>query len=150
MINPVRLDRRGRRLNAHHNPVEPFRPEGKIRYNPKVSKRRPRAMPEERWSELFAGLRSNRDRAILALGISNAAHASELLGVLAHACGAGRLAHEPCGRQSDACRKGCWAGIRTVPISDSAINEDVVRHYQGKCCPGSTRSRKTCWAATHA
>lgn len=81
LVNPVRLDRRGRRPNAHHNPLEPFRPEGKIRYNPKVPKRRPRAMPDERWNELFAGLRSNRDRAILALGISNAARASELLGV---------------------------------------------------------------------
>jgi integrase/recombinase XerD len=81
LINPVRLDRRGRRPNAHHNPLEPFRPEGKIRYNPKVPKRRPRAMPDERWNELFAGLRSNRDRAILALGISNAARANELLGV---------------------------------------------------------------------
>lgn len=81
LINPVRLDRRGRRPNAHHNPFEPFRPEGKIRYNPKVPKRRPRAMPDERWNDLFAGLRSNRDRAILALGISNAARASELLGV---------------------------------------------------------------------
>lgn len=81
LINPVRLDRRGRRPNAHHNPLEPFRPEGKIRYNPKVPKRRPRAMPDERWNDLFAGLRSNRDRAILALGISNAARASELLGV---------------------------------------------------------------------
>jgi integrase len=81
LINPVRLDRRGRRPNAHHNPLEPFRPEGKIRYNPKVPKRRPRAMPDERWNDLFAGLRSNRDRAILALGVSNAARASELLGV---------------------------------------------------------------------
>jgi integrase/recombinase XerD len=81
LINPVRLDRRGRRPNAHHNPLEPFRPEGKIRYNPKVPKRGPRAMPDERWNELFAGLRSNRDRAILALGISNAARAGELLGV---------------------------------------------------------------------
>jgi integrase/recombinase XerD len=81
LINPVRLDRRGRRPNAHHNPLEPFRPEGKIRYNPKVPKSRPRAMPDERWKDLFAGLRSNRDRAILALGISNAARASELLGV---------------------------------------------------------------------
>ena len=38
-------------------------------------------MPEDRWRELFAGLRSNRDRAILALGISNGARACELLGV---------------------------------------------------------------------
>jgi integrase/recombinase XerD len=81
LVNPVVLDRRGRRANEHHNPLEPFRPEGKIRYNPRVPRRAPRAMPDERWNELFAGLRSDRDRAILALGISTGARASELLGV---------------------------------------------------------------------
>jgi integrase/recombinase XerD len=81
LINPVQLDRRARRPNVHHNPLELFRPEGKIRYNPKVPKRRPREMPEERWRDLFAGLRSNRDRAILALAVSNGARAGELLGM---------------------------------------------------------------------
>jgi hypothetical protein len=81
LVNPVVLDRRGRRPNEHHNPLVPFRAEGRIRYNPKVPQRKPRAMPDERWNELFAALRSNRDRAILALGISNGARASELLGV---------------------------------------------------------------------
>jgi integrase/recombinase XerD len=81
LINPVPLDRRGRRPNAHHNPLEPFRSEGRIRYNPKLPKRRPREIPEDRWRELFAGLSSNRDRAILALGISNGGRACELLGV---------------------------------------------------------------------
>ncbi|MFE4589018.1 site-specific integrase [Streptomyces laurentii] len=37
LVNPVRRDRvRGRRANAHHNPLEPFRPEGRLRYNPKL------------------------------------------------------------------------------------------------------------------
>ncbi|MBE1485565.1 hypothetical protein H4W31_001203 [Plantactinospora soyae] len=36
--NPVPRDRRGSRPNAHHNPLEPFRPEGRLRYNPKVPK----------------------------------------------------------------------------------------------------------------
>jgi integrase len=81
LVNPVQLARRAGRPNAHHNPLEPFRPEGKIRYNPKVPKRRPREMPEERWRDLFAGLRSNRDRALLALAVSNGARAGELLGV---------------------------------------------------------------------
>ena len=81
LVNPVPLDRRGRRANEHHNPLMPFMPEGKIRYNPKVPRRRPRALPDQRWNELFAGLRSDRDRAILALGISTGARASELLGV---------------------------------------------------------------------
>ena len=81
LINPVPLDRRGRRPNAHHNPMEPFRAEGRIRYNPKLPKRALRAIPDERWRELFAAMRSNRDRAILALAVSTAARASELLGL---------------------------------------------------------------------
>jgi hypothetical protein len=52
-------------------------------------------------------------------------------GALRTPCGAGRLAHEPCGHQSDACPQACWTGIRTVPISDSAImkitNTDQLR-----------------------
>lgn len=83
LINPIQLDRRhrGRRPHAHHNPLEPFRAEGKIRYNPKIPKRQPREMPEERWREVFAGLRSNRDRALLSMDVSCAARAAELLGI---------------------------------------------------------------------
>jgi integrase len=82
IINPVPQDRaRGRRPNAHHNPLEPFRPEGRLRYNPRLPKRRPRAMPDESWAALFAAMQSNRDRAILALDISNGARAAELLGI---------------------------------------------------------------------
>lgn len=81
LVNPVVLERRGRRANAHHNPLEAFRPEGRIRYNPKLPKQKPRAMPDERWTELFGALRSNRDRAILALAVSTASRAAELLGV---------------------------------------------------------------------
>ncbi|MGH3692886.1 MAG: tyrosine-type recombinase/integrase [Pseudonocardiaceae bacterium] len=83
LINPVRLDRghRHRRPNAHHNPLQPYKAEGRIRYNPRIPKRQPREMPEDRWRELFAALRSNRDRAILAFAVSNGARASELLGV---------------------------------------------------------------------
>jgi integrase/recombinase XerD len=82
VINPVRLDRiRGRRPNAHHNPLDPFRAEGRLRYNPRLPKPTPRAMPDQRWQELFGRLRSNRDRALLSIAISNGARAAELLGV---------------------------------------------------------------------
>lgn len=82
LVNPVVRDRpRGRRPHGHHNPLEPFRAEGKLRYNPKPPKPRPRAMPDERWIELFGVLRSNRDRAVLALAISTGARAGELLGL---------------------------------------------------------------------
>jgi integrase len=83
LINPVPLDRRGRRPNAHHNPLEPFRAEGRLRYNPKLPRQRPRAIPDERWLELFGQMRSNRDRAILALAVSSGARAGELLGMRA-------------------------------------------------------------------
>ncbi|SCG70015.1 tyrosine-type recombinase/integrase [Micromonospora coxensis] len=79
--NPVPRDRRGSRPNAHHNPLEPFRPEGRLRYNPKVPKRKPRAMPDDAWLDLFKAMDSHRDRAILTLAVSTAARANELLGV---------------------------------------------------------------------
>jgi integrase len=82
LVNPVPRQRdRVARPNAHHNPLEPYRAEGRLRYNPPVPKRRPRAMPDERWVDLFGTLHGNRDRAILALAISTAARASELLGI---------------------------------------------------------------------
>nr|BFD86948.1 hypothetical protein StreXyl84_63490 [Streptomyces sp. Xyl84] len=82
LVNPVPLARTDRRRpHAHHNPLEPYRAEGKLRYNPKVPRRWPRQMPDERWNELFAALRSNRDRALLATAVSKGARASELLGV---------------------------------------------------------------------
>jgi integrase len=81
LVNPVALARKGGRGNAHHDPLEPFRGDGRLRYNPKLARRRPRAIPDERWNELFAGLGSHRDRAIAAFAVSNGARASELLGV---------------------------------------------------------------------
>ncbi|MEU4396904.1 tyrosine-type recombinase/integrase [Kribbella sp. NPDC023855] len=80
LLNPVPRDGRGR-PNAHHNPLLPFAPIGRLRYNPKVPKRAPRAMPDERWNDLFGSLISDRDRAILALAVSTAARAGELLGL---------------------------------------------------------------------
>jgi integrase/recombinase XerD len=82
LVNPVPHERKdGRRPNAHHNPLEPFRPQGKLRYNPPVPNRRPRVISDQRWEELFAALRSDRDRAIVAIVISNGARAAELLGI---------------------------------------------------------------------
>ncbi len=80
VVNPVERAHRGR-ANTHHNPMEPFRPEGRFRYNPAVPKRRPRALSDEQWRDVFAALRSHRDRALLALAVSNGARAGELLGL---------------------------------------------------------------------
>ncbi|MEV6849895.1 tyrosine-type recombinase/integrase [Actinoplanes sp. NPDC051411] len=82
LINPVAVQRaKGRRPNAHHNPFKPFRAEGRLRYNPPVPRQRVRAMPDERWAELFAALRSDRDPALLAITVSAGVRASELLGI---------------------------------------------------------------------
>lgn len=81
LVNPVALAGKGGRGNAHHDPLEPFRTEGRLRYNPKIARRRPRGIPDQQWNELFARLGSHRDRAIAALAVSNGARAGELLGV---------------------------------------------------------------------
>jgi integrase len=82
VVNPVARDHHGRgRANAHHNPMNRLHPEGRIRHNPKLPRRRPRAMSDESWGVLFDAMGSNRDRALLALAISNGARASELLGM---------------------------------------------------------------------
>lgn len=82
LVNPVPLAFvRSGRPNEHHNPMDSWRGEGRVRYNPRLPKRKPRAIPDERWNELFASMRTNRDRAIIAIAISNGARASELLGV---------------------------------------------------------------------
>ena len=82
LVNPVPVDLgRSGRAHAHHNPMQPFRAEGRLRFNPTVPRRRPRAMPDLRWDELFGAMTSDRDRAILVLAVSTAARAGELIGL---------------------------------------------------------------------
>lgn len=82
MLNPFPLsrERRGGRANAHHNPMDSFKPERTGRYRPKVVVRIPRQIPDERFDELFARLGSHRDRALVAFWVSTGARAAELLG----------------------------------------------------------------------
>jgi integrase len=68
-------------LNAHHNPMQPFRqPARRAAYQPKEPRPAPRSIPDQAFSDLFAGLACNRDRALIAFYISTGARASELLG----------------------------------------------------------------------
>lgn len=70
------------RLNAHHNPMLPFRlPSRRAQYQPKEPRPAPRSIPDQAFSDLFAALACNRDRALIAFWISSGARASELLGV---------------------------------------------------------------------
>jgi integrase len=81
LINPFPLKRRRQRgrPNEHHNPMEDFKTERKGRYRPTVPRRIPRRIPEEKYTEVFAGLKSHRDRALLAFWVATGARASELL-----------------------------------------------------------------------
>ena len=81
MVNPFPLARGRRgRANAHHNPMQPFTAERAGRYRPKMARRVPRQIPEEKFGQLFARLGSHRDRALVAFWVSTGARASELLG----------------------------------------------------------------------
>jgi integrase len=84
MVNPFPLARGRRgRANAHHNPMRPFTAERAGRYRPKMARRVPRQIPEEKFGQLFARLGSHRDRALVAFWVSTGARASELLGATA-------------------------------------------------------------------
>jgi hypothetical protein len=82
IVNPFPLhrSRQGVRAHAHHNPMDTFVPARTGRYRPKVAKRIARRIPDEKFDEIFAGLRSHRDRALLVFWVSTGARAEELLG----------------------------------------------------------------------
>lgn len=77
VINPFPLGRERRRLPAAAGRPARSSPGG--RYRPSVPVRVPRRIPDGRFDELFAALRHNRDRALLAFWVSNGARAEELL-----------------------------------------------------------------------
>ena len=83
MVNPMpaRLGAGGVSPEAHRNPMEPYAVTRRADFQPKLAKREPVCMPDELFEELFAGMRHDRDRALLAFFISCAARASELLTV---------------------------------------------------------------------
>jgi site-specific recombinase XerD len=115
IVNPFPLDlsRRSRRANAHRNPMQQWRPERVGRYRPTVPRRFPRAIPDDRFNELFAALSSNRDRALVAFWISTGARASELLG-------ARRCDVQPGEQLINLVRKGSRA-VQQVPASADAF-----------------------------
>ncbi len=82
LVNPFPLakERRRGRAGAHHNPMEPHRNQRAGLYRPKLARRPPRCIPDEKFNELFAALGSHRDRALVAFFVSTGARASELLG----------------------------------------------------------------------
>lgn len=115
IVNPFPLDRsrRAGRANAHHNPLDPFAKERKGRYRPTVPKRIPRRIPDEKFNELFAALKYNRDRALLAFWVSTGARAEELL--------TGRQADANPGEQLAAVVRKGSREIQRLPASPDAF-----------------------------
>ncbi len=82
VVSPVPpRSRDGRRLDAHHNPLGPFRLHRRGAYRQKQPDRLPRAVPDEVIDDIFAGLGCHRDRALLHMFLASGARASELLGM---------------------------------------------------------------------
>ncbi len=82
MVSPVPPQSRGgRRLNAHHDPLEPFPRHRRGGYRQKQPGRQPRAVPDDVLDDLLAGLGCNRDRALFHMFLASGARASELPGM---------------------------------------------------------------------
>ena len=115
MVNPfplVRGARRGR-IEAHHNPLEPFAKTRRGRYRPKLTQRTPRMIPDDVFDQLFAKLCSHRDRALVAFYVSSGVRAAELLGAM--------VADADPGQQLiTVVRKGSHA-VQQVPASPDAF-----------------------------
>ncbi|CCG02691.1 tyrosine-type recombinase/integrase [Blastococcus saxobsidens] len=83
VVNPVpeAVGRGGQRVGAHANPMAPPERHRRAPLRQKTPARLPRSLPDHLFDTLFAAMRSDRDRALLALYVSTGARASELLGV---------------------------------------------------------------------
>ena len=111
-MNPFPLARPGR-AHAHHNPMDPFPKRRSGLFRPRVPQRVPRQIPGAVFNELFAGLGSNRDRALVAFWVSTGARASELLGVV-------RSGADPGQQLITVTRKGSQA-VQPLPASPDAF-----------------------------
>ncbi len=81
LLNPVPQNASRRAALSHRSPLEDPRPYRRARLRPKVTQRGVRSIPDGLFEELFAQMRSDRDRALLAFYVSSGARASELLGL---------------------------------------------------------------------
>jgi site-specific recombinase XerD len=112
IVNPFPLARPGR-AHAHHNPMEAFPKQKAGLFRPKIPQRIPKQIPDAVFNELFARLRSHRDRALVAFWVSADARASELLSVT-------RSGADPGQQLITVIRKGSRA-IQQLPASPDAF-----------------------------
>lgn len=70
-----------RRRHPHHNPMRAFLHDRRTQLRQKMPRSSPRGLSDTAFNDLFAAMRNDRDRALLAFYVSTGARASELLGV---------------------------------------------------------------------
>lgn len=112
-VNPVPESHRQRLLNRHHAPDAPWQVSRRSRLRQKTVEQSPRSIPDMQWDEMFASLRCDRDRALLACYVSSGARATELLRVLGADV-------DWAGQRLWVISKGSTAR-RAVPISPEAV-----------------------------
>lgn len=81
VVNPVPENSSRRRALAHRSPLQEAPPYRRARLRPRQGSRVVRSIPDGLFDDLFARMRCDRDRALLAFYVSSGARASELLGL---------------------------------------------------------------------
>jgi hypothetical protein len=74
VIDPVPGARGRRGVLAHPSPLEPVLVMRRAPLRQKVPKREPRAIPDQRWDQLFGSMRCDRDRTLPAMYVCAAAN----------------------------------------------------------------------------
>lgn len=132
LVNPVPSLDRGRLL-GHRSPVDPLPRFRRAPLRQKTTQRAPRSIPDRLWTELFATMTHDRDRALLAFAVSSGARASELLGVLGERVNWGA-------QQIWVISKGSRE-LSAVPGSPEAF--DYLARYFDRC--GTPRPHEQIW-----
>ena len=83
IVNPIphsrRRDRDGRRTDAHHNPLEPFRDGGGRRVDPPKPETSPRHLSDKQFDAVWAELTCDRDRAMVKVSVDCGIRPGELV-----------------------------------------------------------------------
>lgn len=115
VVNPVpeRVGPGPDRPGSHRSPMEPTPLLRRAPYRQRTVRRQPRALPNELFNDFFIALPCNRDRAIVALGVSCGPRATELLTM--------RLEQVDVGRQVVALETKGRRELEEVPASPDAF-----------------------------
>lgn len=124
LVNPIPTSRRrdgdDGHLDAHHNPLEPFRRGSRRRVDPPKPDVTPRHLNDDQFDDLWAALRSDRDRAMIKVAVDSGIRPGELLGLRGEDIDWGNAAVR-------VLRKG-GRRVQWVPVSSDAIG--WLRRYQ--------------------